>query len=514
MSFFDELLNKVRASYPCIYVTAREDWRTVQEIQKVAAAAGFKSGTWTISRGWTYPEKGAKDMPALQTKDVLEVVTVDVPRKMPEEGVYTLVNFHRHLDDPQMIQAMKDAVQICKGSSKTLVLVCNILKVPPELMDDMSFMEFGLPDRDLIRERIVYLADSMGDTKIVVPANGAMDALIDSALGMTTFEAENALALSIAEKGGFDAKVISREKAKAVSKAGVLEFASPLAGGLSEVGGLDNLKAWLRERRGAFSPEAKKYGLSEPKGILAAGLPGTGKSLTAKAVAAEWGLPLLKFDLGKVFGSLVGASERTMREALQTMEAVAPCVVLIDEIEKGMAGAGGSGSTDSGVTARVFGTLITWMNDRTRPVFLAATCNRVLNLPPELMRAGRFDEIFWVDLPTEVERVAILAIHLSKKARDPKKFKLTQVAAEAIDFSGAELEGVVVKAMYRAFSDKGREVNTEDLSAAVRTTVPLARTRSEEIAAMREWAATRAVPASLGDPPEVKAAEKKRRVMV
>lgn len=514
MSFFNELLNKVRASYPCIYVTAREDWRAVQEIQKVAAAANFKAGAWTVSRGWTYPEKIQKDMPALATQDPMDVMKTDVTRKLPEEGVYALVNFHRFLDDPAMIQAVKDAVQICKGSFKTLVLVSNVLKVPAELMDDMSFMEFGLPDRDLIRERIVYLADSMSENKIAVPANGAMEALIDSALGMTTFEAENALALSIAEKGNFDAKVISREKAKAVSKGGVLEFASPLAGGLSEVGGLDNLKAWLRERRGAFSPEAKKYGLSEPKGILAAGLPGTGKSLTAKAVAAEWGLPLLKFDLGKVFGSLVGASERSMREALQTLEAVAPCVALIDEIEKGMAGAGSSGSTDSGVTARVFGTLITWMNDRTRPVFLAATCNRVLNLPPELMRAGRFDEIFWVDLPTVAERQDILAIHLIKKGRDPANFKLGKIAEQAEDFSGAELEGVVVKAMYRAFSDKGREVTTEDLAAAVTATVPLAKTRAEEIKAMRDWAATRAVPASLGEAPEIKEVEKKRRVMV
>ena len=505
MTFTEEFRNKTRAGYPAIYVVAREDWRALKEIEKVAETSQLSFGSWTATGGWQF-SKTTKAVARPTMKDPLEAIRL--VKNLPTDGIYALVNFHRYLDDPETIQTIKDLVQLAKSSLQTIVFVCNIQKLPQELLDDVALMDFGLPSRELIAERVAYMADSLKE-QTAVPDEDQSEALIEAALGMTTWEAENALALSVVETKAFSPQVVSREKALAVSKDGILEFMAPLAGGLDNVGGLENLKEWLGERRGAFTKEARDYGLELPKGILLAGVPGCGKTLTAKAVAAAWNMPLLKFDLGKVFGSLVGSSEANMRKALQTAEAVAPVVLLIDEIEKGMAGAGGSGSTDSGVSPRVFGTFITWLNDKTRPVFVVASANRVLNLPPELMRAGRFDEVFWVDLPTLEERFVILGIHLKKRKRTPGSFGLMAVSEATEQFSGAELEGVVTKAMFHAFA-QSREVDTKDLEWAAAATVPLAVTRKEEIESMREWAKSRAIQASRGEAPVI--VEGKRRI--
>lgn len=488
-NFARDLELRVRATYPCLYTVAREDWRCVQEVKRVADNLGIPFDSWTATTGWSFDKNNT---------DPLEAIKSIKGR----EGVFTLTNFHRYLDEPEMIQTFKDIVQVGKAVGQSVVLVCNVWKVPPELTDDVTRVDFSLPDASLLGERIDYLlSDEEVAAKVSKPDGEQRDKIIEAMLGMTTWEAENALSLSIVEEGRLDPQLVAREKALAVAKGGLLEFYQPNTS-MSDVGGLGNLKLWLAERRGAFSKEAKAFGLPAPRGALLVGVPGCGKSLTAKAIASDWQMPLIRFDLGRLFQGLVGASEENVRIAIATAEAVAPVVLWIDEIEKGMAGMGGSGSTDSGVTARVFGTLLQWMQDRTRPVFVVATANQIQNLPPELMRAGRWDEIFYIDLPSEEERVDILRIHLEKRERDPNDFKLEYIAKESAQFSPAELEQVIIKAMYRAFS-LGRALATDDLMDAIQRTVPLAVTRREDIDALRKWAQTRAVPASSATPPKI-----------
>jgi SpoVK/Ycf46/Vps4 family AAA+-type ATPase len=259
-------------------------------------------------------------------------------------------------------------------------------------------------------------------------------------------------------------------------------------GSIDDIGGLDNLKGWLGRQRRAFSEEARAFGIDAPKGVLFIGPPGTGKSLSVKTIAASWQLPLIRFDVGRMMGSLVGESEGNLRHAIQIAESVAPCIVMVDELEKAVAG---SGSDLSGVTTRMVGQLLTWMTEKTAPVYVAATANDVTSLPPELLRKGRFDEIWVVDLPNPLEREAVLAVHLTKRKRDPKQFDLSMLASRADHFSGAELEQTVVEALRYAFGEN-REVTTQDLYKAIEETTPLAVTFSERIKQLREWAKGRA----------------------
>jgi SpoVK/Ycf46/Vps4 family AAA+-type ATPase len=264
---------------------------------------------------------------------------------------------------------------------------------------------------------------------------------------------------------------------------------------LKDVGGLELLKAWLARREKSFTDDARKFGIPAPKGILLLGVQGCGKSLTAKAVGAQWNLPLLKLDVGRIFGSLVGQSEENIRKAIKVAESVAPCILWADELEKGFAGMSGSGVSDSGTTARVFSTFLTWMQEKTAPVFLIATANDVTALPPEMLRKGRFDEIFFVDLPDGAEREEIFRIHLAKRHRDVSKFKLKALADATDGFSGAEIEQVVVGALYIAY-DAGRELAQKDILSEAKSVVPLSVMMHEDIEELRTWAEMRTRPAS------------------
>lgn len=315
-----------------------------------------------------------------------------------------------------------------------MVLLSPVLKIPPELEKDITVIDLEMPDE-------AELAGVLGDTieqvtdnpKVEVNLEGeSREKIVKALSGLTRSEAENALAKVIVTNSRIDAEdvgLLLTEKEQIIRKSGMLEYyASPER--LGSIGGLDELKRWLRARGRAFSEAARVFGLPSPKGLLLVGVPGCGKSLTAKAVAAEWQMPLLKFDLGKVFGSLVGQAEENMRRAIKMAEAVSPCVLWIDEIEKGLSGSRG-GSGDSGVTQRVFGQLLTWMEENTKQVFTIATANDIASLPPELLRKGRFDEVFFIDLPSPQERATILAIHLTKHHRDYREFDLTPISLRA-----------------------------------------------------------------------------------
>jgi SpoVK/Ycf46/Vps4 family AAA+-type ATPase len=292
----------------------------------------------------------------------------------------------------------------------------------------------------------------------------------------------------------FDIPTILDEKKQIIRKSGMLEYYEQTED-VHDIGGLEVLKEWLAKRRHAFSSRAREFGLPLPKGILLIGVPGTGKSLTAKAVGRLWEMPLLRLDVGKIFAGLVGSSEENIRQVIHTAEAIAPAILWIDEIEKGFSGTGSSNMSDGGTTSRVFGSFITWLQEKRSPVFVIATANNVSQLPPELLRKGRFDEIFFCDLPSADERKQIFDIHIRKKNRDPSGFELDRLVSATGDFSGAEVEQAVVAALYDAF-DAGGDLDTEGLLAALSDIVPLAVTMREQIEAMREWARTRARDAS------------------
>jgi SpoVK/Ycf46/Vps4 family AAA+-type ATPase len=301
----------------------------------------------------------------------------------------------------------------------------------------------------------------------------------------------------------FDLETILEEKKQIIRKSGMLEYYEHREE-FSDVGGMEILKDWLVKRRNAFSSRARDFGLPLPKGILMIGVPGTGKSLTAKAVGALWQMPLLRLDVGKIFGGLVGSSEENIRTVIKTSEAIAPAILWIDELEKGFSGTGSSGQTDGGTTSRVFASFITWLQEKTSPVFVIATANNVSQLPPELLRKGRFDEIFFCDLPGREDRRQIIDIHIRKKKRDPGQFDMDKLIEATVDYSGAELEQAVIASLYDAF-DTGNDLTTDGLLNTLRDIVPLAITMREQIEAMREWARTRARPAAQrGGPPPKK----------
>ncbi len=315
-----------------------------------------------------------------------------------------------------------------------------------------------------------------------------IDGMVKACQGLTLCETENSLAKAIVSRGRLDSgeiKAILAEKEQIIRKSGILEYTATVEN-FGSVGGLGNLKLWLKQRNRAFSQKGRDFGLLHPRGVMLVGVPGCGKSLCAKAVAAEWQKPLLKFDLGRVFGSLVGESEERMRKALKTAEDVAPAILWIDELEKGLSGAGGGGG-DSGVGARVFGNLLTWMEEKTKPVFVVATANDIARLPPEFLRKGRFDEVFFLDLPSHEERRKILEVHLHKKGFTmvAQKFDLARIATATEGFVGAELEAIVKDAMFPAFIDNERELDTDDLLKSANDMVPLAKSHAEVVTKLR-----------------------------
>ncbi|NDF00329.1 MAG: AAA family ATPase, partial [Verrucomicrobia bacterium] len=312
--------------------------------------------------------------------------------------------------------------------------------------------------------------------------------------------AENAFALSVVEAGSVQPALVAREKAQAVKKTGLLEVIEAKES-LADIGGLDQLKEWLLQRRPAFSQRARDYGLPVPKGVLIVGLPGTGKSLTAKATAQSLGVPLLKLDAGRIFAGLVGQSESNLRSVIQTAEAIAPCVLWCEELEKAFSGTKSSGSTDGGTTARVFGAFLTWLQEKTKAVFVVATANDVTQLPPELLRKGRFDELWFVDLPNDRERESIWQLVITRHGRDPEQFDLTQLARITDGYTGSEIEAAFTEALFLAFAQE-REPSDLDIAKVLTEFVPLSKQMAEQINGLRQWAKGRARPATSPVAPE------------
>ncbi len=488
----------IRAKYPILYVVSWEERRVEEQLTAVAKNLNRTLHTWTLTQGMK-PTVTRTSGPAKPTTLPGELEALALVYEAAEFTIFLLKDFHPYMKDSRVIRLLRDLAARLRGRTSTLILMGPTLTLPTELEKDVTVIDFPMPTAGEIDDTLTRCIDAIKDNPNVNTKlkPRERELIVKSAQGLTIDEVESVFARSLVEKRKFDVEVVLEEKQQIVRKSGLLEYFPP-SSKLNDVGGMELLKDWLDKRNDAFTDKAKKFGIPAPKGILLLGVQGCGKSLLAKAVAAEWNLPMLKLDVGRIFGSLVGQSEENIRKAIKVAESVAPCILWADELEKGFAGVGGSGVSDSGTTARVFATFLTWMQDKTKPVFLIATANDVSALPPEMLRKGRFDEIFFVDLPDADERKAIFSIHLSKRHRDPATFDLDKLSAATKGFSGAEIEQVVVASLYPAF-DAGRELANEDMLAEAKAVVPLSVMMREEIDELRTWAQMRTRPASQHD---------------
>jgi ATP-dependent 26S proteasome regulatory subunit len=488
----------IRAKYPILYIVSWEERRVEEAVQGVCKALNRNLHTWSVTQGMR-PTVNRTSGPARPTALPGELEALALVHEAPEFTVFLLKDFHPYMKDYRVVRLLRDLANRLRGRATTLILMGPSLNLPTDLEKDVTVVDFGLPTTEEIDVTLSKVMDAVKsntnvDTKLEPQQR---ELLIKSAQGLTLDEVESVFARSLVEKKRFDVDVVLEEKKQIIRKSGLLEY-YPAQNNLKDVGGMELLKEWLEQRTKSFTDKAREFGIPAPKGILLLGVQGCGKSLLAKAVAAHWNLPMLKLDVGRIFGSLVGQSEENIRRAISVAESVAPCILWADELEKGFAGVGGSGVSDSGTTARVFATFLTWMQEKTAPVFLIATANDVTALPPEMLRKGRFDEIFFVDLPDLDERKQIFKIHLIKRHRDPKKFKVEALAQAAKGFSGAEIEMAVVGSLYAAF-DAERELTQADLLKEVKSTVPLSVMMHEEIEELRTWAELRTRPASKQD---------------
>lgn len=482
MSFRDELELLLRSRYPAIYIPTLEEERVEMAIAQLASKLGNRSVyTWDFVDGYqgNPNDAGFGRRNPVQALELVENLSVDVP------GIFVLRDFHRFLEDISVSRKLRNLSRSLKSALKTIIIVSPQIEIPADLSEVLTILEFPLPTGEEIKAEVSRLLGGIGKSL----EEKTLDELVRSCQGLSIERIRRVLARAIATHGSLtseDVELILEEKRQTIRQTQILDF-YPAKEEISDIGGLDNLKDWLLRRGSAFSDKARTYGLPHPRGLLLVGIQGTGKSLTAKAIAHHWHLPLLRLDVGRLFGGLVGESESRTRQMIQLAEALAPCILWIDEIDKAFSGLGGKG--DAGTTNRVFGTFITWLAEKTSPVFVVATANNIQTLPPEMLRKGRFDEIFFVGLPTQQERQSIFTVHLSRlRFHSLKNYDLERLAYETPDFSGAEIEQTIVEAMHIGFS-QNRDFTTDDILEAASQIVPLARTAQEQIQFLQDWAA-------------------------
>jgi AAA+ superfamily predicted ATPase len=478
MSFDRELDIHIRARVALIVIVTAEEERAIQSIKAVCEHAGRACLSWDAADGfqgicgWDSAIPNAADAPKALT-------AID---ELTQEAVFILKDFHEAWSNATVKRKLRSLAQRSPFAKKTILVTTPTPKVPEELRDEVLVIDFPPPSAVELESVLGRLVKAPG-VRVNLTAAGR-EKLVQAALGMTAAQAQRVFAKAIVEDGVLDDRdidLVTEEKRQIIRENKALEFFA-VTRMIDEVGGLDRLKQWLRLRERAFTQEARDYGLPFPKGIALIGIPGTGKSLTAKMIGGLWRLPLLRLDVGSLYGSLMGESEERTRRALQLAETVAPCVLWLDEMEKALS----HGDLDSGTSTRVFGSILTWMQEKTAPCFVVATANDIGSLPPELLRKGRFDEIFFLDLPTLKERQAIFAVHLAKRRRIPEDFDVARLARESEGYVGAEIEQAVIDAMYVGFNAV-REFTTEDIAQAIKRQVPLSISQREIVEALREW---------------------------
>lgn len=484
----------LRARHTLLWVVTREEGRVEKALIGAAGSARFEVRFWDCATGITDSE-GRPIEDAQDPNAALAYI-----RRADSRYVYVLRDLHKWLDPVVLrgVRSLARSLQVAPPARACAIVVLTpSSEVPPELAGHATVIDYPLPDRAEIA-RLLDDAISALPEEIRASAapNGTRDAAIDAAVGLSAEEAANCYAKSLVTTRRIDPALVAGEKKRVIAREKVLTWHDPDPRGLDAIGGLELLKGWLTARRAAFGPRARAFGLPAPKGAMLVGVPGCGKSLTAKAVASAWGMPLLRLDMGALRSKWVGESEANIRKALQVAEAVSPCVLWLDEIEKALGGSTGP-QGDGGVAADALGAVLSWMQERTGSVFVVATANDVRSLPPELLRKGRFDELFFVDLPSRQERAQILQASLAQYAITPDGIDCGAVAGATGGFTGAEIAALVPDAMFAAFADGERRVTTQDLTSAAASVAPLSKTASEKIDALRTWAKGRARPASL-----------------
>jgi SpoVK/Ycf46/Vps4 family AAA+-type ATPase len=523
MNMLDRLKVLLNSSTPIVVMETVEEVRVVRLVRLACSDLNLAAFEWTIASGLArcgvgsgdqafdtsalppggydaaHSSDGAQNSKAIynsqdpaQMLANLEAVSV--------EAAFILKDFHRHMEDAVVVRRLRDVGQKFSANRRTVIITGPRVTVPPELAGLVEFFDLALPDRQRLRQIVDETLVRIGKTHTLqrkLDAAG-LDALAENLLGLTEEEADRAVSQALVTRYALTPECITdviEAKKTLLKRSEMLEFVDT-SNTMSSVGGLENLKSWLQQRRNSWDDSARQFGLDPPKGVIILGVQGCGKSLCARAVAGEWELPLVKFDTAAIYDKYIGETEKRIQKVFKVAENLAPCVLWIDELEKVFAGSGpDSASADAGVSSRLLAAFLSWMQERKAPVFVAATCNNVTVLPPELIRKGRFDELFFVDLPNTAERQQIFSIQLQKRKRNPADYDLDSVAMAADGFSGAEIESAVQTALYAAYSRK-QQLSTEDLVHALQSTVPLSTTRAEEIAHLRAWAKNRAVWAS------------------
>ncbi|NES95499.1 MAG: AAA family ATPase [Desertifilum sp. SIO1I2] len=488
----EELSILIQAQYPLIYLVTSEEERAEQAIAAIAHGKPQRRVfVWTVTHGVV--EYGQpRNVTQHNTVSPQAAIEWAIRQPAKDTGIFVFKDLHPFIDSPEVTRWLRDAIASFKGTQKTIILMSPVQQIPIELEKEVIVLDFPLPDIAALNQ---VLSQHLGSRRL---STEAREKLLKAALGLTKDEAEKVYRKAQVTAGRLtesEVEIVLSEKKQLIRRNGILEFIEEDET-INSVGGLEELKRWLKQRSNAFTERAREYGLPQPKGMLILGVPGCGKSLIAKTTSRLWGLPLLRLDMGRVYdGSMVGRSEANLRNALKTAESISPTILFIDELDKAFAGSTGSADSDGGTSSRIFGSFLTWLQEKTSPVFVMATANRVERLPGEFLRKGRFDEIFFVDLPTEEERQEIFKIHLAKRRREITRFDIEQLAKICDGFSGAEIEQALVAAMYEAFA-QDREFTQLDIIAAIKATLPLSRTMSEQVTALRDWARQRARPAA------------------
>jgi SpoVK/Ycf46/Vps4 family AAA+-type ATPase len=482
MNFIKEFKLLLKARYPFLYIPTSEEERIEYTIKSAIKDLSSSRGvyTWDFIDGYTGNpnDNGFGARNPLQALELVEKLTSETP------AIFLLKDFHLFLNDISVSRKVKNLSRMMRNSNKTIVIIAPEILIPESLRDLITILEFKLPEPLEIRRELLRVQESLGH---FLPDN-SIDIMVRSCQGLSLERIRKVLSKIIATYKEINIEsldIISTEKKQIISQTKILEFCT-VTEKMSDIGGLENLKKWLQRRVGALSKRAESYGLPSPRGLFLVGVQGTGKSLTAKAIANEWGLPLLRLDVGKLFGGIIGESESKMRQMIQLSEAISPCILWIDEIDKAFAGTESRG--DSGTTNRVLATFITWLSEKKSSVFVVATANDINSLPSEIIRKGRFDEIFFIGLPSFKEKKLIFKVHLTKlRPKSWQTYDLGLLSEMAKKFSGAEVEEVIIEAMRTAFSEN-REFTVNDILESINQFVPLAHTNQEKINYLQEWA--------------------------
>lgn len=477
MTFETELDIYLRARFTLLLLQTAEEERAIQLLKTVCENSGRPLLTWDIAEG--FQTVAGQGTPPAARDPLTALEHID---KADGNALFVLKDFHDCWANPQIKRKLRSVVQRLTLTRKSIVVTFPAGQLPAELKDLAVLLEFPPPSALQLEQVLKRIGEIPGVKQNLTPLG--REKLVQAALGLTAAQAQRVFSKAVIAGGVLDETAIAlvtAEKKDIIRDSEALEFYA-VAETPDDVGGLEVLKNWLRLRERAFTQQARDYGLPAPKGMALIGIPGTGKSLTAKMIGGLWRLPLLRLDVGALFGSLVGEAEERTRRALRLAETIAPCILWIDEMEKAFAHGGG----DGGTSTRVFGAILTWMQEKTAPCFVVGTANDVASLPPEVLRKGRFDEIFFLDLPTAKEREEILGVHLKKRKRLVPQFDLPRLAREAAGYVGAEIEQAIIDAMYVGFNED-REFTTDDISTALRTQVPLSRAQRERIGALRLW---------------------------